>query len=127
MDAICGDNRFEVIAKAKAHLLDATNIDTSEDEMKVLDNFLFRCWRMGWLKYFDEDENVWKMGQVIDCEDNPLIAFGDKLKFGTDYVEICGWRITSDGRLYKVNNEPQCDEHCKQTEVGCEQVDCAWQ
>ena len=30
---ICGDNRFEIIAKAKAHLLDATNIDTSEDEL----------------------------------------------------------------------------------------------
>lgn len=80
MDVICGDNRFEIIAKAKAHLIDATNIDTSEDEMKVLDDFLFRCWRMGWLKqyeeealatktkqikYFDEDESVWKIGSVI--------------------------------------------------------------
>ena len=80
MDVQCGDNRFEVIAKAKAHLLDATNIDTSEDEMKVLDNFLFRCWQMGWLKqyeeeepatktkqikYFDEEESVWKIGAVI--------------------------------------------------------------
>ena len=45
---ICGDNRFEIIAKAKEHLLEATNIDTSEDEMKVLDTFLFRCWQMGW-------------------------------------------------------------------------------
>ena len=51
---ICGDNRFEIIAKAKAHLLDATNIDTAEDEMKVLDNFLFRCWQMGWLDRYDE-------------------------------------------------------------------------
>ena len=50
---ICGDNRFEIIAKAKAHLLDATNIDTSEDEMKVLDSFLFRCWQMGWLDRYD--------------------------------------------------------------------------
>lgn len=50
---ICGDNRFEIIAKAKAHLLDATNIDTSEEEMKVLDNFLFRCWQMGWLDRYD--------------------------------------------------------------------------
>lgn len=50
---ICGDNRFEIIAKAKAHLLEATNIDTSEDEMKVLDTFLFRCWQMGWLDRYD--------------------------------------------------------------------------
>ena len=54
MNEICGDNRFEIIAKAKAHLLDATNIDTSPDEMKVLDNFLFRCWQMGWLDRYDE-------------------------------------------------------------------------
>lgn len=40
---VCGDNRFEVIAKAKQHLLDSTNIHTSEGEMKELDSFLFRC------------------------------------------------------------------------------------
>jgi len=53
MNEICGDNRFEIIARAKEHLLDATNIDTSEDEMKVLDSFLFRCWQMGWLDRYD--------------------------------------------------------------------------
>ena len=59
---ICGDNRFEIIAKAKAHLLDATNIDTSEDEMKVLDSFLFRCWQMGWLdRYERKDESKTQM------------------------------------------------------------------
>ena len=45
----CGDNRFEIIEKAKNDILDATNISTSQDEMKVLDSFLFRCWQMGWL------------------------------------------------------------------------------
>lgn len=50
---ICGDNRFKIIAKAKEYLLKATNIDTSEDEMKVLDTFLFRCWQMGWLDRYD--------------------------------------------------------------------------
>ena len=53
MNEICEDNRFEIIAKAKAHLLDATNIGTSKDEMKVLDSFLFRCWQMGWLDRYD--------------------------------------------------------------------------
>lgn len=53
---MCGDNRFEIIARAKKHLLDATNIDTSEDEMKVLDDFLFRCWQMGWLDKYDTGE-----------------------------------------------------------------------
>lgn len=46
---ICGDNRFEIIAKAKKDILSSTNIQSAEDEMKVLDNFLFRCWQMGWL------------------------------------------------------------------------------
>ena len=50
---ICGDNRFEIIAKAKKHLLDATNIDTSPKEMEVLDDFLSRCWQMGWLDRYD--------------------------------------------------------------------------
>ena len=45
----CGDNRFEIIEKAKEDILDATNISASQDEMKVLDSFLFRCWQMGWL------------------------------------------------------------------------------
>lgn len=55
----CNDNRFEVIEKAKKHILEATNIDTSKEEMLVLDNFLFRCWQMGWLvKYDDNKENV---------------------------------------------------------------------
>lgn len=54
MGDICGDNRFEIIAKAKADLLNSTNIDTSEDEMKVIDSFLFRCWQMSWLNKYEE-------------------------------------------------------------------------
>lgn len=51
---ICGDNRFEIIEKAKKDILESTNINTSEAEMSVLDSFLFRCWQMGWLdKYMD--------------------------------------------------------------------------
>ena len=50
-----GDGRFEIIAKAKADIIESTNIKTSEDEMKLLDSFLFRCWQMGWLdRYYEE-------------------------------------------------------------------------
>ena len=49
MPEICGDNRFEIIEKAKKDILEATNISVSPDEMWVLDSFLFRCWQMGWL------------------------------------------------------------------------------
>ena len=51
---MCGDNRFEVIERAKRDLLESTNIDTSPKEMEVIDNFLFRCWQMGWLKRYEE-------------------------------------------------------------------------
>lgn len=54
MNEMCGDNRFEIIARAKNHLLDKTNIATSQDEMKVIDNFLFRCWQIGWLDRYDD-------------------------------------------------------------------------
>ena len=50
MGDICGDDRFVLIERAKKHLLDSTNIESSPDEMKVLDSFLFRCWQMGWLE-----------------------------------------------------------------------------
>lgn len=49
----CGDNRFVIINKAKKDLLISTNIKGSPDEMKVLDNFLFRCWQMGWLDKYE--------------------------------------------------------------------------
>lgn len=45
----CGDNRFEIIEAAKKKLLESTNIESSPDEMKVLDRFLFRLWQMRWL------------------------------------------------------------------------------
>jgi hypothetical protein len=57
MNEVCNDNRFEIIEKAKKHLLEATNIEMSPDEMKVLDNFLFRCWQMGWLNGYTPMEN----------------------------------------------------------------------
>lgn len=51
---MCGDNRFEIIEKAKNDILEHTNISSSPDEMKVLDNFLFRCWQMGWLNKYED-------------------------------------------------------------------------
>ena len=51
---ICGDDRFGIIKRAKEHLLKATNIEGSKDEMSCLDSFLFRCWQMGWLKQYEK-------------------------------------------------------------------------
>ena len=51
---VCGDNRFEVIERAKKHLCYATNIESHPDEMNCLDSFLFRCWQMKWLRNYDD-------------------------------------------------------------------------
>lgn len=53
MADMCGDNRFEIIERAKNDILQATNINTSPEELEVLDSFLFRCWQMGWLKSYE--------------------------------------------------------------------------
>ena len=53
-NVICTDDRFEVIAKYKAELLDKTNIETSAEEMAVIDNILFRMWQMGWLDRLEQ-------------------------------------------------------------------------
>lgn len=50
---MCTDNRFELIEKYKNELVEATNIETSPEEMNVLDNILFRFWQMGWLESID--------------------------------------------------------------------------
>lgn len=43
----------EIIQKAKEDLLRRTDIASSHAEMAVLDNFLMRCWQMGWLSQYD--------------------------------------------------------------------------
>lgn len=55
--AICGDNRFEIIEKAKQAILEQTNIKDDKAQMAELDSFLFRCWQMGWLKKYEEKES----------------------------------------------------------------------
>lgn len=54
---ICGDDRFEIIGRAKQDLLDKTNIADSPEEMAVLDSFLFRCWQIGWLNKYETDKD----------------------------------------------------------------------
>lgn len=50
---MCNDNRFDIIAAAKADLLRNTNINTSKDEMAVLDHILFRMWQVGALTKYE--------------------------------------------------------------------------
>lgn len=55
----CGDDRFELIDKAKVRLLEATNIEMRPDEMAVIDSILFRCWQMGWLDQLRYENTRW--------------------------------------------------------------------
>ena len=76
MSELCTDNRFEIIAKAKADLIESTNIETSEDEMACLDSFLLRCWQMGWLRRYedtisDSDEKLRMAVEAI--QKSPLV------------------------------------------------------
>ena len=48
---VCGDNRFVIIEAYKKKLIEVTNIESSPDEMAVIDNILFRFWQMGWLPW----------------------------------------------------------------------------
>lgn len=55
MTNICGDNRLEIIQKAKEDLIKSTNIESRPEEIAVLDNILFRAWQMGWLDKYEPD------------------------------------------------------------------------
>ena len=46
----CNDNRWEIINETKQYIINATNIDTSPEEMAVLDSFCFRLWQLGLTK-----------------------------------------------------------------------------
>ena len=59
MNEVCSDNRFELIEKYKTKLIESTNIETSLDEMNVLDSILFRFWQMGWLDKLEQPTIRW--------------------------------------------------------------------
>lgn len=64
---ICTDNRLELIEKYKKELIESTNIESSQDEMNVLDDLLFRFWQMRWLDRLEEPER--KKGKWITMSD----------------------------------------------------------
>ena len=69
----CTGSQFEIIAKAKQALLDSTNIDTSPNEMACLDDFLFRCWQMGWL-------DAYYFMKLVRCLGIKFMVEGDNIK-----------------------------------------------
>ena len=107
MNEICGDNRFEIIAKAKADLLEGTNIETDEAEMAVIDNILFRCWQMGWLDRYDRKTEP-------TTEDCSTVPTSSKMEQVDKDINV------------RSKDEPTCDtcrhkgvEGCEQPCLGC--------
>lgn len=74
---MCNDDRFELIGKAKAKLLERTNIDSRPEEISVLDSILFRCWQMGWLDQLHDEADT--LGSVTSSSEaaNPQIRCTD--------------------------------------------------
>lgn len=97
---LCTDGRFEIIARAKKAILESTNIDTSQDEMKVLDNFLFRCWQMGWLNKYEDENNMKTYEEEIICLTNEVNRLNRAIEIASVYLEE-----TDDGRLYGLDQE----------------------
>ena len=94
MEEICTDNR--IIAEYKQKLIDGTNIETSPEEMAVIDNILFRFWQMGWL--------------------NPNKTNADRIRAMTDEelassLAIEYWKLPKCNSVYGENEEcfqPDC-------------------
>ena len=107
-NSICGDNRFEIIEKAKEMLLNATNIEDSKEEMKVLTNILFRMWQVGLINEEKLDKLNETVADALICieqlEDLELV----------DKEKIQKWidkkQILQNKQLNEINGT--C-EHCK--------------
>lgn len=107
IDVMCEDNRFELISKYKAKLLEGTNIETSPEEMAVIYNILFRFWQMGWLDKLDSSaadvapirhghwvkkgrqDNYWKCSE---CNGSPLLDKFEREEL-SDYCPHCGAKM----------------------------------
>jgi len=72
MNEVCSDNRFELIEKYKKKLIEATNIEDDADDMKAIDNILFRFWQMGWLDKLEQmpcEETISKYALLKDLKE----------------------------------------------------------
>lgn len=85
---VCIDNRFELIKKYKERLIEATNIETSKDEMAVIDNILFRFWQMGWLDKLEADVVE---GQYKRLYEQLLDDFKHALYYAEKNANVCNF------------------------------------
>lgn len=105
----CSDNRFAIIEQAKKALIASTNVESSPDEMKVLDSILFRCWQMGWLENYGNTLGIMllRLPNIAPGDKEGTIVFdkdGDYIP--TLYPFDDGWHLTW---LHKDDGNAICD------------------
>lgn len=83
MNIQCNDNRKEMIEKYKNKLIEWTNIEHSKDEMKVIDDILFRFWQMGWLDRLDKYEKIRNLYNEWEEKINGIFGADDET---TDFI-----------------------------------------
>lgn len=88
MDVMCNDNRFELIEKYKKELIESTNIESSPEEMAVLDDVLFRFWQMGWLDRLEGEVTSEKVAEYCVRRNLALVDYGFFKRVFDTYYEL---------------------------------------
>lgn len=121
-NSISGDNRFEIIEKAKEKLLNATNIEDSKEEMKVLTNILFRMWQAGLIneekleinklqKENSIEEDIKILEEMIENANIENMDMNDC--FGGEHIEAIEHILSDYKRVLKENEELNYKLHSK--------------
>jgi hypothetical protein len=100
---VCGDNRFEIIQKAKDDLLVSTNIASCQVDMKFIDSFLFRAWQMGWLSQYEPDYKERMKNEYWQLKDryDKLDAMTVKYEAGTlNFAPSCSLELLKEQKMH---------------------------
>lgn len=119
MPDICTDNRFELIEKYKKELIEGTNIETSQDEMAVLDSLFFRFWQMGWLDRLELPERKkgkWIDGKVKHIENGELRNVRECSECGSSYFVYDNYNSVDEIPNYC----PNCGADMRTKETDCD-------
>ena len=121
MSEQCNDNRFEIIKETKEYIINATNIDTSPDEMKVLDDICFRLWQLGLTK-----RNKDKLNELENIISEDCIA-GKQI--GLEIIDSLTRRIKyyRENGNYLINELKTYKEKTKESTYTLEEVKQTWE
>ena len=132
-NSISGDNRFEIIEKAKEMLLNATNIEDSKEEMKVLTNILFRMWQVGLIneekldinklqKENSIEEDIKVLENAIKCNEKQYEEIGVHIILQNDEQEAIEHILSDYKRVLEIN-----EFLLKENEILKEEKEQAWE